>query len=780
MKWMDKGRRRSVFKTFLISYIIILLFPLCIGAYIFQRVENTMIINENKANLGLLEQVKLVTENRFNEVDKIALQFASDPKLQWSLNHIDEEYAQNQINLLEIMNSIRSVTNTNSFISHFFVYFKNTDSILTATGKADLNMYFDDIFRFSGKSTEEVKRELFTGDHLRTYLPSAEVREKEKTSRVITYVQSLPIGEVSNISGYLVMLINEQEIDQLIEQIEKLYHSDIYIVDEHQQIIMSTSKENELNKAIIPLINMESGYSSFRQNNESMILSHTTDNNGWKYISVLPKKVVLKQIIMLKNWALSLILLLLFVGIIISIVLARRNYNPIRDVVKTIMEENNYTKNLAINEFDFIKQAISNTFEEKNLLKETVTQQTPVIQANFLARLIKGHVDVSDINEDALQFMGVHFKKDYFSVHIIEIDDCSQFVADDTEREWALVRFILSNLSRELIGEDGYVVEMDRNRLGILFNVSAPDDQTLADRHTFVRNLKNYAQQRFKLKITIAVSQFHPGMTEIGRCYREALVAFDSRLVFDSDEGIYYEQLGGLEQRDYQFAIETEVQLMNYAKSGDYHQVEKMLDQIYETNFQLGDISPELGKCLFYDLLSSVLKLRNGLKTNEHNAYEDMSELVKRLSACATAMDMLQFIKALYEDICRHMQEEKNKYKDQMYERIVVYIKHHYGDANLSVASIADHFQITPSYLSTYFKKHSGEKISDFIAEVRIKESKKMLIEQSFTLAEIAGKIGYANDIGFVRLFKKHEGVTPGKYREIASRLTNMMEEVDG
>lgn len=37
---------------------------------------------------------------------------------------------------------------------------------------------------------------------------------------------------------------------------------------------------------------------------------------------------------------------------------------------------------------------------------------------------------------------------------------------------------------------------------------------------------------------------------------------------------------------------------------------------------------------------------------------------------------------------------------------------------------------------------------------------------KELTIVQIAQKIGYNNDVVFIRAFKKLEGVTPGKYRE--------------
>ncbi|MNW01044.1 HTH-type transcriptional activator Btr [compost metagenome] len=72
---------------------------------------------------------------------------------------------------------------------------------------------------------------------------------------------------------------------------------------------------------------------------------------------------------------------------------------------------------------------------------------------------------------------------------------------------------------------------------------------------------------------------------------------------------------------------------------------------------------------------------------------------------------------------------------------------------------------MTPQYISAVYKKSSGQNLTDYVAEVRIREAKKLLTHPSMTIAQVAEKVGYANDIGFIRFFKKYEGITPGAYR---------------
>ncbi|CAI6018240.1 helix-turn-helix domain-containing protein [Cohnella sp. JJ-181] len=766
------NQRKSIFATLLISYIAILLIPVAIGAFLYQRVEHIMADNANRTNLGLLDQVKLVAENRFAEVDSLSVQLSFNPKLQWALSNYENDYTKSQFNLVEIMKDFRNVNKVSSFIDNFFVYFKNTDSVLTTAGKYDSPFFFSKILKFQDQNVDWVKRNLLAGNPDTTYLPVSSIKEGERTSSVITYVQSLPIGEKVNVKGYLVVFIKEQEFDHLIAQIEKVNKSSISIVNDKQQIIMTTDKSRQLSPKLLAKLDGQSGYddNAFAQDGKAMMLSYTTGQNGWKYVSVVPKKMVLAQVTVVKNMALMLLFLCLVAGIVAAYAMAYRNYSPIRDVVRTIMQDNNDTQRNDNNEYDYIKQSILRSLGEKNQLRQTLTQQAPVIQANFLSRLIKGHIEASSVQDDAFKFMGLQFEHEYFGVILLEIEDCREWLKEDTEREWANVRLILSDLSIGLLEGRGYIVELDRNRLAILTNTPLPSEHTYRERTAFIEQLLEAAGQRLPIKITTAVSQYHRGAEEIGKCYREALFALDYRMIKGANTVIYHEEIANLEQQSYHYPLESEVQLMNFAKSGDYASAERLLDQTYEANFQSNGISPEMGKFLMIDLLSTLVKVMNGLPLSDKKRLESKIDPVKVIAEYATAEDMMNQIKASYRLICKFTKEEKTEHGDRLHARICHYINEHYDDSGLSLSLMADHFQISLQYLSTFFKKHSGQNITDYIAAVRIRRAKELLADSSITMGDIAVKIGYANAVSFVRFFKKAEGVPPGKYRELLER----------
>ncbi len=84
-----------------------------------------------------------------------------------------------------------------------------------------------------------------------------------------------------------------------------------------------------------------------------------------------------------------------------------------------------------------------------------------------------------------------------------------------------------------------------------------------------------------------------------------------------------------------------------------------------------------------------------------------------------------------------------------------------------SVALCADHFNLSPSYLSDMLKKETGKSAQEHIHYYIIDRAKTILLNSQRTIGEIAYELGFEYPQYFSRLFKAKTGLTPGDFREI-------------
>ena len=90
-----------------------------------------------------------------------------------------------------------------------------------------------------------------------------------------------------------------------------------------------------------------------------------------------------------------------------------------------------------------------------------------------------------------------------------------------------------------------------------------------------------------------------------------------------------------------------------------------------------------------------------------------------------------------------------------------------YCDEDLTLNRLSDALEITPHLLSEFLNNYYNKNFNSFINEYRIKESKKILIEepQRNTLS-IAYAVGFNSYTSFYTAFKKINGSTPADFRK--------------
>jgi len=78
---------------------------------------------------------------------------------------------------------------------------------------------------------------------------------------------------------------------------------------------------------------------------------------------------------------------------------------------------------------------------------------------------------------------------------------------------------------------------------------------------------------------------------------------------------------------------------------------------------------------------------------------------------------------------------------------------------------------LTPTAFCRYFKERTKKTFVEYLNEMRIGYSKKLLLENKMKISTISGEVGFPNLSNFIRIFKKKKGSTPQEYRMFLQQM---------
>ncbi|MGI6238441.1 MAG: AraC family transcriptional regulator [Christensenellales bacterium] len=85
----------------------------------------------------------------------------------------------------------------------------------------------------------------------------------------------------------------------------------------------------------------------------------------------------------------------------------------------------------------------------------------------------------------------------------------------------------------------------------------------------------------------------------------------------------------------------------------------------------------------------------------------------------------------------------------------------------VTLETLAEMFSINKFYLQKLFTQHFGISPNEYIIATRIQHAKEALCETDLSVGEIAERVGMGNASYFARQFKKREGISPSRYRQL-------------
>ena len=766
--WLARNRR-SVMVSWLISYTLILLIPIILNVVIY---VNTLRIVSNQitdSSTYMLRQIQMELDNNLTDVQSLSLRIGVSSDLNTLLTFQNQTDALNKKNMTTLMNinqDFETYTTSNSIIQSFFLYYFPRNLVWDSTFYTK-EEYFRNYFAGTQSEADWNTRmsKTYSGDDI--LVPALSSQTAQKT---LMHFQTIPI-DGSTATANLVVVYDQSKLTASLRNVGRSSHGTVYILDKDDTLLAAGSSVSAKDRVTYDRL---SGDMGILHDHDRVLTYISSGVNKWKYVCVIPNSVFSQRFLYLRTIMIVCMLFCLLLGGAMIWLLARRNYNPLQELLNLIGQgkENALPKQWNESEFGWIRSSFVTVQQQKDRMQSLLDSQAKAVRMNIINRLLHGRVELQLIDDTVWETYHIAFISHYFAVAAFFLEesgetDPAQGAEDETVSNRNRLNAIAQTL-RSALGASYEVFESDPEDLVILLiNIPA---QRLEGWNGDVKQALTETQKAMRQncgwKYTVSFSLLVENIRDIYIGYDQAMEAMENRFTSPEQPLFSYEDYFPVKRIDSNsmYSQEEEEKLINSIRVGNFPCAGDQVNQIIQRSLSS---HPNLTHIVPYAILNSYMNALSGgdaLRDNQAVIQKSMERITRVHSLEEIRTELTRCLKT----ICEYMEQythSQNSAQKHVVTRIRKIVEEQYPDQNLSISSIADQLNMNAKYMSNVYREFGGESVPERINLVRIERAKELL-RQHQSISKTAEEVGFCNSNALIRTFKKYLGITPGQYKD--------------
>lgn len=275
--------------------------------------------------------------------------------------------------------------------------------------------------------------------------------------------------------------------------------------------------------------------------------------------------------------------------------------------------------------------------------------------------------------------------------------------------------------------------------------------------------------------VTVGVGRAGRGPGDIARSYREATVAGEYRVLYGGDQPIHADDVEATSEYANVLKQGYEKNLVMAVCMGDWDRTVRSFLSLWSEYINDDDQITRI-RLKISEICSVVVRASVDSGVSFDNLEESRLNLEHQL-AKETSLDMMKekVVNWLNELVSR-IRTSREFRNVNLIDKAVRYIEENYHQ-EIGLEDVAKQVYLSTCYFSRLFKQVKGWSFTEYLTHVRMEEARKLLVNTSYSVAEISMRVGFRDARYFSQVFKKHTGKTPGTYRrDEASRILSSRE----
>ncbi len=770
-KYINKYKNTKYNNFFIRTMVILIMLSiipsLLVNATIYFQTTNSIKEQAIKTNMNMVNTTSEVGDLILKQLIQIIPQLGMDQSVQEAIFDPD---VKNYERSSKIVSNLKKITSTNSLIHSIYVFSNSDKTVITSDyGVFNLHNFYDlgwvnefDTFFKGVKQMDTRQVQNSRGDF----------------SNCITIIGNIPYLSWGK-SGAIIININEDKLHSTITGNYTKNEGEFFIINDKGYVLSHRDKtklENNINSSgyIKDILLNESGTIIREIDGKNQILTYVTSPyNQWKYIYKMPMSSIEDKSVMVSRIIIILSIFYIIICGFLSFFIARGMYKPLERLVKqvsgTLEAPVNGKGTRGIDEYDFIGHAYSNIVNENKTMQETIDSIKPVIKEKLFINIISGKIESAQEIYERLNFVGVDLGPSNYIVLVMQIDGYNDFIKNNDETKRNLLKIQLISMIENIIRgrQNGVCFEMENDKAVAI--ISFDENITLftakEESLAIASKINEEVKSNLPFTVTIGIGRMYKNILDLNHSYDEGLTAVKYKLYQGKNIIIDIEDIGSNMEELYYYYSEKEKLLINNLKVGQPEAVKIIIDEIFIEIMENKNISLYYVQQIFTRILNSIFELIINLGTSVENVFGKDRNPYVELNEKETIEEIKIWMIKICDIIISNVSSINITKSSKYVESILQYIDDNIQN-DISLNDVADHVNLTPTYVSKIFKENIGKNYIDYLNESRINKSKQLLSETKLTTKEVGFRVGFNNIQSFFRTFKRYEGITPGQYRD--------------
>lgn len=282
--------------------------------------------------------------------------------------------------------------------------------------------------------------------------------------------------------------------------------------------------------------------------------------------------------------------------------------------------------------------------------------------------------------------------------------------------------------------------------------------------HIAVGEVVQSTQRIMKRQCSIGISRITENLSYCHESYKEAVSAcsYDRK----NHSGVHYiADEERAEMIDTDSILNSVKEVENLIRGGSDQELQAYLIWMF-ADMKKQKTSRAAVNFLLVQLLASVCRIIFAVSEGEDTQEMQDYILMQQMSFFTGSLEETE---EKFISFCIRVREmissQRKKSSIVLCDKVMQMIENEYANQDMSLNYVSGRISVSPNYLSTLIKRHTGKTFVDLLTQKRMEAAKDMLLCSSMKIREISEKCGYNDQHYFSYCFKKYEGVSPGALR---------------